>query len=121
MKKRLAIIGNGMAASRLLDELLRRNAGAAFEITVFGEEPRGSYNRILLGRVLSGGEPNEITLKPHEWYAERGVAFRSGVRVTQVDPVGRKLTTSDGADQYDVCVFATGSSPLVPRVEGLKS
>ena len=122
MKKRLAIIGNGMAASRLLDELLRRNAGESFEITVFGEEPRGSYNRILLGRVLSGGEPEEITLKPPGWYAERGVAFRSGVRVTQVDPVGRKLTTSDGdAHPYDVCVFATGSSPLVPRVAGLKS
>jgi nitrite reductase (NADH) large subunit len=122
MKKRLAIIGNGMAASRLLDELLRRNAGESFEMTVFGEEPRGSYNRILLGRVLSGGEADEITLKPREWYAERGVAFRSGVRVTQVDPVGRKLTTSDGdAHPYDVCVFATGSSPLVPRIAGLKS
>ncbi len=122
MRKRLAIIGNGMAASRLLDELLRRNAGESFEITVFGEEPRGSYNRILLGRVLSGGEPDEITLKPREWYAERGVAFRSGVRVTQVDPVGRKLATSDGdSHPYDVCVFATGSSPLVPRVAGLKS
>lgn len=122
MKKRLAIIGNGMAAGRLLDELLRRNAPAMFDITVFGEEPRGSYNRILLGRVLSGGSEEEITLKPQSWYAERGVAFRSGVRVTQVDPVARKLNTSDGdAHPYDVCVFATGSSPLVPAVEGLKS
>ena len=122
MKKRLAIVGNGMAAGRLLDELLRRNATASFEITVFGEEPRGSYNRILLGRVLSGGTEAEITLKPQSWYAERGVAFQSGVRVTQVDPVARKLSTSDGdAHPYDVCVFATGSSPLVPAVAGLKS
>ncbi|QJW97396.1 FAD-dependent oxidoreductase [Frigoriglobus tundricola] len=121
-RKRLAIIGNGMAAGRLLDELLRRNAGAAFEITVFGEEPRGSYNRILLGRVLGGGEPAEITLKPAEWYAERGVAFRSAVRVTRVDPVARRLATSDGdAHPYDVCVFATGSAPLVPPVHGLKA
>jgi nitrite reductase (NADH) large subunit len=122
MKKRLAIIGNGMAAGRLLDELLRRAATTAFEITVFGEEPRGSYNRILLGRVLSGGAPDEITLKPQSWYAERGVAFRSGVRVTRVDPVARKLATSDGdSHPYDVCVFATGSSPLVPPLCGLKS
>jgi nitrite reductase (NADH) large subunit len=121
-RKRLAIIGNGMAASRLLDELFRRNATTTFDITVFGEEPRGSYNRILLGRVLSGSEPDEITLKPQSWYTERGVAFRSGVRVTHVDPVARKLATSDGdARPYDVCVFATGSSPLVPPVRGLKS
>lgn len=56
-RKRLAIVGNGMAASRLLDELVRRNATESFEITVFGEESRTSYNRILLGRVLSGGAP----------------------------------------------------------------
>jgi nitrite reductase (NADH) large subunit len=121
-KKRLAIIGNGMAAARLLDELFRRNAGGSFDITVFGEEPRGSYNRILLGRVLSGGDADEITLKPPAWYADRGVNFRSGCRVTLVDPIGRKLTTSDGdLHPYDVCVFATGSSPLVPPVKGLKS
>ena len=48
-KKRLAIIGNGMATSRLLDELLRRDA--AYDIAVFGEEPHGAYNRILLGRI----------------------------------------------------------------------
>ncbi len=122
MKKRLAIIGNGMAASRLLDELLRRNAGASFEISVFGEESRGAYNRILLGRVLSGGEPDEIALKPNDWYAQRGVVFHAGVRVAKVDPVARRLTTSAGElHPYDVCVFATGSSPLVPRVGGLKS
>src|SRR5206468_10528443 len=33
-----------------------------------------------------------------------------------------KLATSDGdSHPYDVCVFATGSSPLVPPVRGLKS
>jgi nitrite reductase (NADH) large subunit len=120
-RKRLAVVGNGMAAGRLLDELVRRNAPAAFDVTVFGEEPHGGYNRILLGRVLAGGDPDEIVLKPADWYAARGVALRSGVRVTHADPVGRKLTTSDGDPHpYDVCVFATGSSPLVPPVRGLK-
>ncbi|MDY3552874.1 FAD-dependent oxidoreductase [Gemmata sp. JC717] len=122
MKKRLAIVGNGMAASRLLDELVRRNATAQFEVSVFGEESRGAYNRILLGRVLSGEAPEAIALKPAEWYTARGVTFHAGVRVTQIDPVGRRLTTSTGdAHPYDVCVLATGSSPLVPPVAGLKS
>ncbi len=121
MKKRLAIIGNGMAASRLLDELVRRNATDSFEISAFGEESRGSYNRILLGRVLSGSDPEEIALKPTSWYAARGVTFHSGVRVAKVDPVGRRITTITGdLHPYDVCVFATGSSPLVPPVRGLK-
>jgi len=121
-RKRLAIIGNGMAAGRLLDELIRRDATAVFEIAVFGEEARGSYNRILLGRVLSGSDPDEITLKPRGWYADRGVVFNSGIRVTRVDPVTRRLATSDGdTHAYDICVFGTGSSPFVPPIPGLRS
>ena len=33
-RKRLAVVGNGMAAGRLLDELLRRNAHTLFDIAV---------------------------------------------------------------------------------------
>ena len=122
MKKRLAIVGNGMAASRLLDELVRRNATDAFEVAVFGEEARGAYNRILLAGVLGGRDPEEIALKPADWYAARGVVFHAGVRVAKLDPVARRLVTTAGdAHPYDVCVLATGSSPLVPPVEGLKS
>src|SRR5262249_35182928 len=74
------------------------------------------------GRVLGGGEPDEIALKPQSWYAQHGVEFRSGVRVTHVDPITRRITTSDDETHpYDVCVFATGSSPFVPRMDGLKS
>lgn len=121
-KKRLAIIGNGMAASRLLDELLRRGATGTFDVSVFGEEPRAAYNRILLGRVLSGGAPDEIALKTSDWYAERGINFASGSRVTGVDPVARRLTTANGDPHpYDVCVFATGSAPRVPDVMGIRT
>ena len=120
-KKRMAIIGNGMATGRLLDELIRRNAAALFDVTVFGEESHGCYNRILLSRVLSGDSPEEITTKPIDWYAAKGVTFHSGVRVTKVDPITRQLNTSDDrTHSYDVCVFATGSSPLVPPIQGLK-
>jgi nitrite reductase (NADH) large subunit len=121
MKKRLAIIGNGMATGRLLDELARRNGLSAFDISVFGEEPHGCYNRILLGRVLNGSSPDDIMLKPREWYAERGVRFHAGTRVTHLDTAARRLHTADGQTlPYDVAVFATGSAPFVPKMDGLK-
>lgn len=122
MKKRLAILGNGMAAGRLLDELLRRSATLAFDITVYGEEPHGLYNRILIGRLLDGGTADEITLKPTAWYAERGIAFRPGVLAERLDPVARVIHASDGnTDPYDVAVFATGSRPVVPPLDGLRA
>ncbi len=121
MKKRLAIIGNGMAAGRLLDELARRNAAALYDVTVFGEEPHGCYNRILLGRVLSGSAPDEITLKSPDWYAAHGVTLRAGVRVDRLDTVARQLVTADGqVFPYDAAVFATGSAPFVPKIDGLR-
>ena len=120
MKKRLAIIGNGMACGRLLDELFRRNAGLAFDITVFGEEPHGCYNRILLGRILGGGTAEEITTKPRAWYADRGVTYHSDTLVAKLDPPTRTLFTKDGqALPYDVAVIATGSAPFIPPLDNL--
>jgi nitrite reductase (NADH) large subunit len=122
MRKRLAIIGNGMATGRLLDELVRRDAGRHFDVAVFGEERRGCYNRILLGRVLAGGTADEIMLKPAGWYADKGVTFHPGTTVARLDGAGRKLFTADGREfAYDVAVFATGSAPFVPPLDGLRA
>jgi nitrite reductase (NADH) large subunit len=122
MKKRLTIVGNGMAAGRLLDELLRRNAHGIFDVTVYGEEAHGCYNRILLGRIIGGGTADEITLKSRDWYAERGVTFHAGTMVARLDATARTLHTADGdAHPYDVAVLATGSRPVVPPLDGLRS
>ncbi|QDU22029.1 FAD-dependent oxidoreductase [Urbifossiella limnaea] len=120
MKKRLVIIGNGMAAGRLLDELLRRGAPERFDIAVFGDEPHGCYNRILLGRVLGGGSADDITLKTTAWYAEKGIDFHVGVRVCRLDTTARVIHAAGGKTyQFDVAVFATGSRAVVPPIENL--
>lgn len=50
---RLIVIGNGMAATRLIASLTERAPGR-FTITVFGEESEHAYNRIMLSPVLGG-------------------------------------------------------------------
>ena len=121
-RKKLAIIGNGMAAGRLLDELLRRDALARLDIAVFGEEPHGCYNRILLNRVLLGGLVDDITLKTAGWYAERGIHLHSGSAVARLSPAARRLWTANGNEHYfDRAVFATGSVPRIPPVAGARS
>ena len=52
-RRRLVLVGNGMAGIRTLEEILAR-APDAFAITVFGAEPHGNYNRIMLSPVLAG-------------------------------------------------------------------
>jgi nitrite reductase (NADH) large subunit len=121
VKKKLAIIGNGMATCRLLDELGRRGGFEKFEISIFSEEPVGSYNRILLNRVLSGDHVDEITTKPPLWYVEKGVRFFPGATVTRLSHAAKRLWTADGSEHaFDQAVFATGSIPLIPPIAGIK-
>jgi nitrite reductase (NADH) large subunit len=54
-RKKLVVIGNGMAGARVVEEILKR-ALRLFRISMFGAEPYGNYNRILLSNVLNGSQ-----------------------------------------------------------------
>lgn len=47
MTRRLVVIGNGMAATRLVQRLVERDP-ARFAITVVGDEPHPAYNLSLI-------------------------------------------------------------------------
>jgi len=58
MGNRLVVIGAGMASGRAMEHLLGAN-DELYDITLFGAEPRGNYNRIMLSPVLSGEKTYE--------------------------------------------------------------
>src|SRR4051812_50056311 len=67
MSEPLVIVGNGMAAARLVDELAKTALGR-YAIAVIGDEPRLAYNRVLLSSVLAGGTaPPDIQPWPPPW------------------------------------------------------
>ena len=55
-RRRLVVIGNGMSGAHVVEEILARGGAEQFKITMFGDEPYGNYNRIMLSHVLSGEE-----------------------------------------------------------------
>ncbi|EOV2736802.1 TPA: nitrite reductase small subunit NirD [Enterobacter cloacae] len=115
---RLVIIGNGMAATRLIASLTGRAPGR-FAITVLGEEPEHAYNRIQLSPVLGGEKrPEQIRLQDDDWYRERGVTVLRGQKVLAVDVVKREIRTAQTTLGWDELVFATGSIPFVPPIPG---
>ena len=119
-KRKLAIVGNRIGTCHLLDELMRQNATTHYEITVFGEERGGAYNRILLGKVLSGEAPDAIVTKTPEWYDAHGIRLTSGARVLRLDTLRKRIELADGQSRpYDLAILATGSQPLVPPLEGM--
>jgi NAD(P)H-dependent nitrite reductase large subunit len=115
--ERLVVIGNGMAGARLVEDLVKRGGGDRFGVTVFGDEPCGNYNRILLSSVLSGShKPEDIFLNPISWYAANGVTLHAGERVERIDLERKRVVTSEVSEPYDTLVIATGSSPVVPPI-----
>ncbi|NOT59294.1 MAG: NAD(P)/FAD-dependent oxidoreductase [Acidobacteria bacterium] len=123
MKQKLVIIGNGMAGARFVEDLLARGGGGQFEIVMFGDEPYGNYNRILLSGVLAGThQAQDIFINPLAWYEENNVALHAGVRVERIDRANKIVYGAGGVSEaYDKLLIATGSSAFVPPVEGIKS
>ena len=94
MSEPLVIVGNGMAAARLCEELAQRALGR-YAVAVVGEEPRLAYNRVLLSSVLAGEiAANDISLKPASWWSDRGVTLCYGACVTAVDVAARTVSLS---------------------------
>ena len=119
MSEPLVIVGNGMAAARLVDELAKTALGR-YAVAVIGEEPRLAYNRVLLSSVLAGETgSHEIELRPADWWRHRGVTVRYGYRVTEID-TGRRELKIEGEESmhYSKLVLATGSTPLRLNVPG---
>jgi nitrite reductase (NADH) large subunit len=120
MSEPLIVIGNGMAAARLVDELARRALGR-YAIAVIGEEPRLAYNRVLLSALLADEVGfDDIELRPARWWRDRGVTLRYGVRATAVDAAARNVTLAGGTRlSFSKLVFATGSQPIKPDIPGM--
>jgi nitrite reductase (NADH) large subunit len=115
----LVIVGNGMAAARLVDELTKTALGR-YAIAVIGDEPRLAYNRVLLSSVLAGETAShDIELKPAEWWRQRGVTLKYGCVATGIDVGRRELRIeNDESIAFSKLILATGSTPLRLNVSG---
>lgn len=118
-KPKLAVVGNGMAGMRTVEELLKL-APDLYDITVFGAEPHGNYNRILLSPVLAGEKTvDDIMLNTREWYAKNGITLHAGDPVVKIDRPRRTLYSKSGVElPYDRLLLATGSKPFIIPVPG---
>jgi nitrite reductase (NADH) large subunit len=119
MRKKLVIVGNGMAPGRMLEHLFERAPGA-YDVTIFNAEPRVNYDRIMLSPVLSGEKTyEEIVIHGDGWYVDHGVTLYKGHKVVAIDRAARTVTSEPGETvSYDKLVIATGSLPFIIPVPG---
>jgi len=119
MKEKLVLIGNGMAGMRTIEELLELD-NEMYDITVFGAEPYGNYNRILLSPVLAGEKTiEEIMLNDDQWYVDNNVKLHKGKTIINIDRKKQIVFADDGTEEkYDRLLLATGSNPFIIPVPG---
>lgn len=120
--RHVVVIGYGMAAARLVEEIRRLDPdGRRVALTVIGEEDVPAYNRILLTSVLTGRmTPRAIQLQDKAWAASHNVDVVLGVAAIAIDRPARTVRLANGDEmRYDVLVLATGSRPWTPPTAGL--
>ncbi len=101
-----------------MEHLIEAN-NELYDITLFGAEPRGNYNRIMLSPVLSGEKTyEEIVTHDADWYAANGVECRFGEMVTGIDRMRKVVLSERGETPYDKLLIATGSQPFIIPVSG---
>ncbi|MEV6162648.1 FAD-dependent oxidoreductase [Streptomyces sp. NPDC052052] len=114
MSRRIAVVGAGMAGARFAQQY--GALGGDGEVVLYGAEPRGPYNRVLLADVLAGRYDPEAVALP----CGAGTRVRSGCEVVALDPERRQLRLAGGESvPYDELVLATGANPVLPPLRGL--
>ena len=118
-KLKIVVVGNGNAGAALVDSLLAKDAGGV-EITLYGDEEVGTYDRVRLSEFMAGAvNLDDLGMRSDDWYEEQNVHFRRGVRVEELDTKEQRVRGADGDwVGYDRLIFATGSSSAVPPIPG---
>lgn len=118
MTRRLVVIGNGMAATRLVQRLVERDP-ARFAITVVGDEPHPAYNRIQLSPLLAG-EKRRRRSRCCRRSGIPGTGCACGLARRSM----KSIFSNGGCASrkrlpWDELVFATGSRSFIPPLPGI--
>jgi NAD(P)H-nitrite reductase large subunit len=120
--KKVAIIGNGCAAAECIKAL--RESGYGGEVHVFTDSEWPVYNPMLTTYYIAG----KITfdrLFPYggdEFYRQYQVEVHTGSPVISLEAENRVVANRAGFElNYEQCLIASGASPVLPTIEGLRS
>jgi nitrite reductase (NADH) large subunit len=117
-KKKLAVVGAGMVAHRLVEAMVERGADQEWDIEVFGDETRPPYDRVALTSFFSNSDPDDLLLGDGELWKRPGVRLYRGSIVSHIDREAKQIHARNTTFEYDRLVLATGSYATVPPVEG---
>jgi len=121
LKKKIVVVGNGMVGYKFCEKIIAKAGIDAFDIVVFGAEPRPAYDRVHLSSYFDGKTIEDLTLAPETWYSENKINLILGDAVINIDTDSKTVTShKNKTEHYDYLILATGSVPFVPQIDGVE-
>lgn len=107
----IVIVGGGLAATRVAEQLRRAEYDGS--VTIVSDEVHLPYDRPPLSKEVLRAQVDDVTLKPLEFYDERNITLLLGSAATGIDGDAKTVRLDNGTElAYDDLIIATG---LVPR------
>lgn len=118
---KFVIIGNSAGAIGCVDGI--RSVDKDSEIVLIASEPHHTYSRPLISYLLWGKtDEQRMKYRPDSFYKDNNVKAMLGKTVVKIDAQKKTVTLDSGeVISYDKLMYATGSSPFVPPMEGLET
>lgn len=104
--RHFVVIGAGPAGLAAAETL--RSEGFGGRITLLSSEAAAPYDRTKLSKNM-GADAEDLALRPASWYAQHGIALRTGARVAAVRGDKREVVLASGETvAYDKLLCASG-------------
>lgn len=120
MAKKVVIVGGGISGIYVMKNLLEKRVKAKedLKITLMKLEDSGWVSVCGLPYALRGWyEIDKVIINKPEFFKEKGVDFRTGTEVVQINTEDRTLKLKNGeTERYDYLVIATGRNPALPDI-----
>lgn len=119
--KKYVIIGNGTAAVGCVEGI--RKIDPKSPITIVSAESHHIYCRPLISYYLEGKTDTErMKYRPDDFYEKNGCTVLYGRIAKAIDPKEKKaLLDNKQSLTYDELCIATGSTPVIPKTEGIEA
>lgn len=117
--KQYVIIGNGVAAVGCIEGI--RSLDNSNKIIVVSEEKHAVYGRPLISYYLEEKTDLErMKYRSDDYYERMGCEVLYGKSAIKIDDENKTVLLDDNTViPYDTVCVATGSTPFIPRLEGL--
>lgn len=116
----VVVIGNGVAGEAACSAI--RSRSGEIKITVISEDTYPFYSPCILNQYISQEmKRSKLFLKGLKDYEKDAINLMLGQRVQHFDPFRKLVSLSAQEITYDKLILATGSHPIVPPIDGVKT